>query len=242
MKGDRMAYKFVRDVTDLRGLKDVLDIDFSPKKTCTYDCINCGLGRTNILTDKRDEFHPPNDVFNEIKSYINEKGAPQHIMLTGSGEPTLYAGFGKLVEMIKNEFPDLKSMVFSNFSLLHREEVRKEVALCDMVWGNFNTVIEDEFKKIYRPHESVRLQDVMDGLKKFKAEYSGIFEPETRFLTGINDNEKNVDGLREFMISVNPSKYHIFDAKYGGRPLSKDFVSMLKRKFENPPFKVEYHV
>ncbi|MDH4211783.1 MAG: radical SAM protein [candidate division WOR-3 bacterium] len=237
-----MPYKFVKDVTDLRGLKDVLGIDFSPKKTCTFDCINCGLGRTNILTDKRDEFHPPNDVFNEIKSYIDEKSAPQHIMLTGSGEPTLYAGFGRLVEMIKGEFPDIKTMVFSNFSLLYREEVRKEVVLCDIVWGNFNTVIDEEFRKIYRPHKSVTIQDVMDGLKQFKAEYDGIFEAETRFLSGINDNEKNVDGLKEYMTDINPHKYHIFDAKYGGQSLSPEFVETLRKKFEDLPFPVAYNV
>ncbi len=237
-----MQYRFVKDLTDLRGLKDVLGIDFSPKKTCTFDCVNCGLGRTNILTDERSEFHPTKDVFDEIMSYINEKGAPQHIMLTGSGEPTLYAGFGKLVAMIKGELPNIKTMVFSNFSLFHQEEVRKEVELCDIVWGNLNTVIDDEFMKMYRPHKSVVLRDVMDGLRHFRAEYNGIFEIDTRFLFGMNDNEKSVDGLREFMKDITPDRYHVFDAKYGNQPLSPKFVEITKKKFGDLPFPIEYKV
>ncbi|UCG91544.1 MAG: radical SAM protein [candidate division WOR-3 bacterium] len=237
-----MAYTFVRDAKDLRGLKNVMGVDFSPKKTCTYDCIDCGLGRTNTLTTERSEFYPAEEVFNEIRSYIREKGAPQHILLTGSGEPTLYAGFGKLATMIKNEFQDLKVMVYSNFSLLSREEVRQEVALCDIVWGSFNTVIDDQFKKVYRPHESIKLQDVREGLKKFRAEYHGILEPDTRFFKGINDSEKNVDGLKKFMKDVNPQKYYIFDPKHKGEPLAEDFIEMIKKKFIDLPFKIEYNV
>lgn len=237
-----MGYTFVREATDLRGLKNVLGVDFSPKKTCTYDCINCGLGRTNTLTAKRSEFHPAEEVFDEIRSYISEKDTPQHIMLTGSGEPTLYAGFGKLAAMIKNEFQDLKVMIYTNFSLLIRDEVRREVALCDIVWGNFNTVVDDEFKIVYRPHESIKLQDVMEGLKKFRAEYNGILGPDTRFFYGINDNEKNIDGLKNFMTDVNPDKYYIFDAKCNGQQLTEDFIEMLKKKFRDLPFKIEYNV
>lgn len=237
-----MAYKFVRDVKDIRGLKSVLDIDFSPKKTCNYDCVTCVSGRTNFLTGERKEFHPAEDVFSEIKSYIETNGAPEHILLTGSGEPTLYAGFGKLAGMIKDEFPDLKVLVYSNFTLLHREEVRREVALCDLVWGHVNTVIEDQFSKMYRPHESVRLPEMIDGMKKFRVDYNGNFTIDTRFLAGMNDTEENINGLRELMVSLNPSTYHIIDAKYGGKPLNENFVGILKRKFDGLPFAVEYHL
>lgn len=237
-----MARKFVTGIAELRGFKDVMGIDFSPKKTCTYDCVNCGLGRTNFLTDERAEFHNPTDVFDDIRSYISENATPKYIMLTGSGEPSLYAGFGRLVMMIKNEFPGIKTMVFSNFSLLQREEVRKEIALCDFVWGNFNTVIEDEFRKMYRPVKSVKVKDVMDGMIQFNADYNGVFETDTRFLKGINDNETSVDGLVEFMKAIGPNKYHVFDAKYGGATLAPDFVDLVKRKFKDLPFAVEYHV
>lgn len=235
-----MPYRFVTGVNDLRSFKDVLGIDFSPKKTCTYDCVNCISGRTNILTDKRDEFHPPDDVFGEIETFINEDHMPEHVLLTGSGEPTLYAGFGTLARMIKERFPDVKVMVYSNFSLLDREEVRREVAACDIVAGNFYTVFDNEFKRIYRPIESIKLKNVMDGMKAFRTEYNGSFMTDTRFFAGINDNEKNVDGLREFMTEINPHKYYIMDAKYGGKPLSPDFVSMVKKEFSDVPFQVEY--
>jgi wyosine [tRNA(Phe)-imidazoG37] synthetase (radical SAM superfamily) len=242
MKGEIMAYRFVKDVNDMRGLKDVLDVDFSPKKTCTYDCVNCGLGRTNNLTAERREFHPAEEVFNEIRDFISEKGTPQHIMLTGSGEPTLYAGFGELASLIKDKFKNLKVMIYTNFSLLNQEQVRKEVALCDIVWGNFNTAVDDEFTKVYQPHESIKLQDVMDGLLKFRTEYQGALEPDTRFLRGINDSEKNIDGLKEFMKNVNPDKYRIFDAKYKGKELTQDFIATLKGTFDDLLFEVEYNV
>ncbi|UCD18864.1 MAG: radical SAM protein [candidate division WOR-3 bacterium] len=237
-----MEYRFVKDMKDIRGFKNVLNIDFSPKKTCTYDCVNCVAGRTNFLIGERKEFHPAEDIFDEIKSYIDDKGAPDYIMLTGSGEPTLYAGFGRLVTSIKGEFKDVKAWVYTNFSLLHRDEVRKEAALCDMVWGNLNTVIEEEFMQMYRPHVSVTLKNVMEGIRKFKAEYKGNFAMDTRFLKGINDSEKNVSGLREFVTSVNPGKYDILDAKYGGQPLSEDFVRMVKEKFAGVSFTIEFHI
>jgi len=237
-----MTYRFVTGVNDLRSFKDVLGIDFSPKKTCTYDCVNCISGRTNILTAERDEFHPPNDVFGEIETFVNEDHMPEHVLLTGSGEPTLYAGFGTLARMIKSRFPDIKVVVYSNFSLLDRDEVRCEVGACDIVIGNFNTVVDDEYKRIYRPIESIKLQNVMDGMKTFSNDYNGVFMIDTRFFAGINDNEKNVCGLREFMKEINPHKYYLIDAKYGDKPLSSDFVSMIKNKFTDVPFQVEYKI
>jgi wyosine [tRNA(Phe)-imidazoG37] synthetase (radical SAM superfamily) len=236
-----MPYKFVGNVTDMRGLKDVLSIDFSPPKTCNYDCVYCAAGRTNFLTNARNEFHPAEDIFNEIRTYINDNGAPQHILLTGSGEPTLYAQFGKLAGMIKDEFRNLKVIIYSNFSLLNREDIRNEVAVCDIVGGNFNTVFEDEFSKIYRPHESIKLHDVMDGLKKFRSEYDGIFEPDTRFLRGINDNERNVEGLKAFMKDISPSRYLVFATKFNTQPLANNFLEVVKKEFEDLPFAVEYN-
>ena len=234
-----MSYRFVTGVNDIRNFKDVLGIDFSPKKTCTYDCVNCVSGRTNILTDKRDEFHPPNAVFGEVETFVNEDHMPEHVLLTGSGEPTLYAGFGILARTIKSRFPDIKVVVYSNFSLLDRDEVRGEVGACDIVIGNFNTVVDDEYKRIYRPIESIKLQNVMDGMKTFSNEYNGVFMIDTRFFAGINDNEKNVRGLREFMEEINPHKYYLMDAKYGREPLSPDFVRMVKEEFTDVPFTVE---
>jgi len=79
-------------------------------------------------------------------------------------------------------------------------------------------------------------------LKRFRREYDGTFELDTRFLKGINDNERNVDGLKEFMEDLNPDKYYIFDAKYKDQALDKDFVKMLKRKFDELPVETEYNV
>jgi wyosine [tRNA(Phe)-imidazoG37] synthetase (radical SAM superfamily) len=236
-----MPYKYVGNVADMHGLKDVLKIDFSPPKTCTYDCVFCDVGRTNFLTNARSKFHPAEDVFNEIRDHISDKGAPQHILLTGSGEPTLYARFGKLTRMIKDEFRNIKLVVYSNCSLLKREDVRNEVAVCDIVGGHFNTVSEDEFSKIHRPHRSIKLHDVMDGLKKFRNEHNGIFELDTLLLRGINDNERNVEGLSAFVKDIRPSRYRVFAIKYKGQALAKDFLELVKKRFEDFPFAVEYN-
>jgi len=237
-----MEYKFVKDVMNALGCQNVLKVDFSPKKTCNFDCIYCSVGRTTNWLMERTEFYPVEEIFSEISSYIDNNGEVNYIMLTGSGEPALYSGFGRLSEMIKQQYPNIGIMAYTNGTLLNRKDVQTEFSNCDIIGCNLNSVYEGEFKKICRPLTKVRLQDTLNGLKEFSKHFKGILLFDTKFVRDINDTEKNVQGLIEYLKEVQPNKYTVINRKYKGQELTEEFKAFLEQTMRDLPFPVDLYL
>ena len=114
LTGDAPHYMFVMEYRYIKGVMDgpsgkTMRVDFNPFKTCSFNCVYCVLGLTTEMTTERREFYPVGEVFAEIRRHIEENGKPDAILLTGSGEPALYSGFGDLAMRIKEAYhkPDI---------------------------------------------------------------------------------------------------------------------------------------
>ncbi|NHJ32083.1 MAG: radical SAM protein [Asgard group archaeon] len=237
-----MEYKFVKDVINALGCQNVLKVDFSPKKTCNFDCIYCIVGRTTKWTMERTEFYPIEEVYSEISHYIDNNGKVEYVILTGSGEPALYSGFGELSDKIKKNYPNVGIMAYTNGTLLNRKDVQAEFAKCDVLGCNLNSVYDEEFKKICRPLDDVRLQDTLNGLKEFSRHFKGVLLFDTKFVKGMNDTERNVQGLIEYLKEVQPNKYAVISRKHKGQELTDDFVSFVKETMKDLPFPVDLYL
>lgn len=237
-----MSYKFVKGTNDIGGLGSVLGVDFSPHKVCSFNCMYCGVGPTTRKIFDREEFYPVEDVFDEIRDYVEKNSKPDYVMLTGSGEPTLYSGFGRLAKAIKEAFPDIKPTIYTNGSLLHYQDVRDQVSLCDLVMINLNTVDEVTFRRICRPHKKVVLDSVIDGIKQFRAQYTGLLWMDVVLVKGINDSEEALEGLMDTVMGIGPDLYRVRTVRQTveGRvePVSAEFGERLKKKWENVPLEI----
>lgn len=85
-----------------RRLGRSLGVDLVPLKTCTFDCIDCQLGRTTNLTRKREAFVSPQVILGELRRRLAEADRPDFITLSGSGEPTLCLNLGAIIAGIKS--------------------------------------------------------------------------------------------------------------------------------------------
>lgn len=225
-----MKYKFVKGTAPILGFQDVLSVDFSPKKTCNFDCIYCDVGRTSTWLNERQEFFTVEEVFDEIENYIIQNGEIKYIMLTGSGEPALFKSFGALVSLIKKKYPNIKLMAYTNGSLLSRSDVQSEFTKLDIIGCNLNAVYEKEFRTVTQALEAVHLRDILDGLLKFKKLFQGVLFVDTKFVHDVNDTERNLDGLIEYINELKPDKYTIINRKYKGKLLSDEFIATVKEK------------
>ncbi|NHK29769.1 MAG: radical SAM protein [Asgard group archaeon] len=225
-----MKYKFVKGTAPILGFQDVLKVDFSPVKTCNFDCIYCSVGRTSTWLNNRQDFFTADEVFNEIENYIIQNGEIKYILLTGSGEPALYKSFGTLVSLIKKKYPDIKLMAYTNGSLLSRSDVQSEFTKLDIIGCNLNAVYEKEFRIVSQAMESVHLKDILDGLLKFKKIFQGVLFIDTKFVHDVNDTKRNLIGLIEYINELKPDKYTIINRKYNGNMPSGEFISLVKEK------------
>jgi len=201
------------------------------------------LGNTTRQIIEREEFFPPEDIFREIDDFIKRKGEPNYVWLKGSGEPTLYSGFKRLTQLIKENYPKLKIGTWLNGSLLHREDVRSDFSICDLIVVHLDTINPKQFLKIARPHKDVKLPNIIKGIRLFKKNYKGKYDISSVFLSSINANEKNLEGLKDFLLEINPDLYIVQEfSNEKFKPIPEEFKAKIKEIFSGLPFEVMFNL
>ncbi len=190
-----------------RRLGMSLGVDLIPAKTCTFDCLYCEVGRTTSKTLKPGPFVPFRKVVDEIKIKLM-KSEPDTVTLAGSGEPTLYSRIHEVIDGVK-DITETKIAVLTNGSLFWKEEIRKRVLKADIILPTLSSVFENTFRMIHRPHPGLELNTVIDGLERLRNDYKGLLFLEIVLLAGINDTEKEVEGLKTVIDRLNPEKIQL---------------------------------
>ena len=191
-----------------RRLGFSLGVDLVPFKTCSYDCIYCQLGRTTNKTIERKEYFPEKDIFLQLEKALSLHQRIDYITFSGSGEPTLNSRIGVLIKEIK-KITKIPVAVLTNGSLFYQEELRKELLSADLVIPSLDAVTMKMFRKVNRPHPSLKIEEIIEGIKKFREEFEGSIWLEIMLVKGINDEKKHLDKAVSIVREINPDKVHL---------------------------------
>ena len=186
-----------------------LGIDLIPYKICSFNCIYCECGETTKLTKKRKEFKPVDLIIEELDNYLSTKPELDYITFSGSGEPTLYKHIGKIIEFLKNKYPEYDLALLTNSSLLTDQQVRKEIKKLDLIVPSLDSVIEKNFQKINRPHKDIKLVEIIDSLIEFKKEFDGKMYLEVFIVPGVNDTLEEFKKLNKIIGKINPDRVQL---------------------------------
>jgi wyosine [tRNA(Phe)-imidazoG37] synthetase (radical SAM superfamily) len=207
-----------------RRLGRSLGIDLVPKKICTYDCIYCQIGRTTRQTTERAEYTPASSVLQDVKKVLRECGdMVDYIACSGSGEPTLNIAIGKVIQGIK-ELSSAPVAVITNSSLLHHGEVRKAILQADVVMPSLDAVTPSVFQTINRPHPSLDIAQITQGLADFRREYKGQIWLEILLCRGVNDGMEEIEKLQQAIRTIQPDKVQLNTVV---RPAMEDYAAPL---------------
>jgi wyosine [tRNA(Phe)-imidazoG37] synthetase (radical SAM superfamily) len=190
-----------------RRLGRSLGVDLVPLKTCSYDCIYCQVGRTTTRTAVPAGFNPVEEVLRELEERLRTT-SPDVVTFSGSGEPTLHTGIGRVIERVK-ALTDTRVAVLTNGSLLFRPEVRERLVSADLVMPTLCTVFEKAFRSIHRPQEDLRLSEILEGMERFREVFPGELALEVLLLRGINDTEEELRGLSEAIGRIAPDRIQL---------------------------------
>ena len=206
MEDSNSDYKIVFGIVPSRRLGQSLGISPIPKKTCNFSCVYCQLGRTTEYTRERQLFFNVDFIINELKEYLNTIDSSQYDIITivGDGEPTLYLGLGDLIKCIKN-IQDKPIAVISNGSIITDPQVRKELAMADVVLLNFDSWDEKSFRKINRPLHSIEFVNRYKGYIEFRKGFSGVIYLEVMLVKGINDNIESLNKIADLIRDIHPN-------------------------------------
>jgi wyosine [tRNA(Phe)-imidazoG37] synthetase (radical SAM superfamily) len=207
-----------------RRLGRSLGVDLVPFKTCTYDCIYCQLGRTTNKTMQRKEWAPIDIVIDQLKAKLSSK--PDYITLSGSGEPTLFSRINELISRIK-EITDTPVAVLTNGSLLWLPEVRNVLKAADLVVPSLDAGSNQIFQYVNRPHSDITFSKMLEGLVKFRNEYSGKYWLEVFLLAGVTTPEAEINRLKTCINSIQPDKVQVNTVT---RPPAEGFAAPVPQK------------
>jgi hypothetical protein len=181
------------------------------------------------------------EIFYEIRDCINLRGLPSLIWFKGINETINPSNFILITKMIKAVYPDQKIGIYLNCGIFQDENFRKVFCECDLVAINLNTVENLHFSKINKCSESINSKDVLEGILEFSKIFKGKLGIYTMFLRGINDNVKNVEKLKEFLLKVMPDYYSVSNYTLDGfKPVTKRFKEEIKEVLDKLPFDVMY--
>ena len=206
-----------------RRLGQSLGINNVKAKTCSYSCVYCQLGRTKQLQLKREVFYNLDQLLKELADYLEnlkqKKEKLDYITFVADGEPTLDLNLGQALAGMKKF--GIKTAVISNASLITEAEVRKELKLADWVSLKVDAVSEKIWRKIDRPHGSLDLEKIKEGIQIFSREYKGELATETMLVRGINDQQDELEKIADFIKRLDTTASYI---AVPTRPPAEKFV------------------
>jgi wyosine [tRNA(Phe)-imidazoG37] synthetase (radical SAM superfamily) len=146
-------------------------------------------------------FYTPEAIASAVRDKVDEVRARgetiDYLTFVPDGEPTLDS---RLTEAINALRPlGIPIAVISNASLLWRAEIRQALLGADWVSLKVDSVEEDIWRRVNRPHPALSLHQILAGMEAFGREFGGTLVSETMLLDGINDSEKNVERVADFL-------------------------------------------
>lgn len=185
-----------------RRLGMSLGIDLVPKKICSLDCVYCEVGRTTLLTTRRDEYVSFDGVIDELRRYLSINPDPDYFTFSGSGEPTLNSRIGDVIGFLKTVRPEVPVAVLTNGTLFSDPGVRSDLMDADMVLPSLDAATEGVFTAINRPDTTLSAAAHIKGLAAFGREYAGKICLEVFILPGYNDSPEELKSLETALTGI----------------------------------------
>jgi wyosine [tRNA(Phe)-imidazoG37] synthetase (radical SAM superfamily) len=194
-----------------RRLGRSLGVNNIPPKVCTYSCVYCQVGRTIELRAERATFYGLWELAQAVQERVTRLRASSeridHITFVPDGEPTLDVGLGREIRAVKQL--GVPVAVITNGSLLGRPDVREDLMAADYVSLKVDSVCEETWRRVNRPHRTIRLSAVLQGMLDFAAAYKGTLVTETMLVPGINDADGHVSEVVNLLALLSPSTAYV---------------------------------
>lgn len=226
-----------------RRLGVSLGIDVIPFKLCSFNCVYCECGATTHLTAEVKEYIPADDIIRELDAVLSKSPELDVVTFSGSGEPTLNSGIGKIIKHLKMNYPQYKVAVLTNSTTLRIPEVRRSIIQADLIVPSLDAASEDVFNRMMKPAPGINVNEIIEGLISLRRDFSGEICLEIFIIEGINDTPSELKLLREASEKISPDEIHLNSLDRPGtekwvKPVSPERMQEIKKFFEPLPVKI----
>jgi len=139
----------------------------------------------------------------------------------------------------------IKIAVISNGSLIGREDVREDLLGADWVSLKMDSTRREIWRKIDRPHGTLRLASILDGALEFASEFKGELATETMLVEGVNDDDDHIREVAGFLARLRPAIAYLAiptrpPAEEWVRPPVEEVINRAYQIFSEKVDRVEY--
>jgi wyosine [tRNA(Phe)-imidazoG37] synthetase (radical SAM superfamily) len=196
---------------------------------------------------ERKEFHSSAAVFEAVQRRVSgtiARSEPvDYLTFVSDGEPTLDINLGKSIEALKAL--GIKIGVISNASLIWKSEVRDALMAADWVSLKIDTVSNGVWRRINRPHRSLSLDRILEGIASFSAGHKGDWTTETMLVRDVNDTDPEIRKIARFISALNPTISYLSiptrpPAVMSAQPPEEKAVNRAYQIFREASIPVEY--
>jgi len=223
-------YKYIYGPVPSWRLGSSLGIDplSQDEKVCTFDCIYCQIGETGFLTDERKTFIPVSEITDELNSLPPLE--IDYITFSGTGEPTLAENLGEMIKAVK-QIRREKIAVLTNSSLIHREDVQKDLFCADFVVAKLDAPSQKAFEQVNKPLNTIKIGNIIQSIKDFKSCYIGKLALQIMF---IEQNKHYALEIAKIAKEISPDEIQINTPLRSCKvkPLPKQELDEIKQHFE----------
>jgi wyosine [tRNA(Phe)-imidazoG37] synthetase (radical SAM superfamily) len=177
-------YKYIYGPVESWRIGKSLGVDpvSTSVKTCTFDCVYCQVGKTELFPAERELFVSTEELVDELRSLPEIE--VDYITFAGNSEPTLAKNLGEMIRAVKI-FRQEKIAVITNASLINRKDVQEDLLLADLVEVKLDAFSPESFARVNRPKAGIVWEDILQGMKAFRKIYRGRFVLQVMFV-GLN--------------------------------------------------------
>jgi len=184
-------------------------------KLCSYDCIYCHYGFTDIhtldLQKEAENLPAPAEVEKALEDYLKKDKNVNYITFSGNGEPTLHPEFSEMVDLVKkvrDEYvPSVKVAILSNSTTVDQAEVIEALEKLEVRIMKLDCGTNKIWKLLNHPYKSLNYEKMVENLKELKD-----IIIQTLFLKGKVDNTKDeeVDAWISKLKEIKPEEVQIY--------------------------------
>ena len=202
---EQPKYKYIYGPVSSWRLGRSLGIDpiSSSHKVCTFDCVYCQAGRTEVFSSERKVFVPTEALIHELSSLPDV--SIDYITFAGNGEPTLAKNLGEIIRAVKKVRKE-KIAVITNASLIGRKDVVEDLLLADLVEAKLDASSAASLKIVNQSIPEIPWENILEGLKAFRKVYKGHLTLQVMFVAS---NKACAEAIAKIAREIGPEEVEI---------------------------------
>ena len=246
--------RFVYPVVSRRSGGVSVGVNLNPDKVCNFDCIYCQVDRRSESETKFVELDQLLAELTGVLEMVNSGRLFEHprfeqtpqefrrlndIAFSGDGEPTTFRNFDEIIARCAEQRArlcgdDVRMVLITNASMLHREHVRRGLLTLDQnngqIWAKLDAGTEAYYQTVERT--KIPFQQVLDNITSAAVERPLVIQSLFMQIDGVPPDKDEIAAFAERLAEIQQSggQLELIQIYTVARTPAESFVSPLSER------------